>query len=74
VVNTTGVNATRSLDVEMYPTGSKPPRRTSVLNLQDNLAMADLVIMPLGTSGGVNLSANVGQTDIALDVMGYFTK
>jgi len=33
VVNTTGVNATRSLDVEMYPTGSKPPRRTSVLNL-----------------------------------------
>lgn len=74
VVNTTGVNASQSLDVEMYPTGAKPARRTSVLNLQDNLPVADLVIMPLGTGGAVDLSASGGQTDIALDVMGYFAK
>jgi len=73
VVNTTGVAASQSLNLEMYPTGAKPSPRTSVLDLQDEMGVADLVIMPIGRGGGVNLSANTGHSDIVLDVMGYIT-
>jgi hypothetical protein len=71
VVNATGVAASQSLNLEMYPTGSKPSPRTSILDLQDEMGVADLVIMPIGDGGGVNLSANTGRTDVVLDVMGY---
>jgi len=73
VVNTTGVNASQTLNLEVYPTGSKPSPRTSVLNLQDPMSVADLVMMPLGTGGAISLSASNGQTDVVLDVMGYLT-
>ena len=73
VVNTTGVAASQSLNLEMYPTGDKPSPRTSVLDLQDEMGVADLVIMPIGRGGGVNLSANTGHSDVVLDVMGYIT-
>jgi len=73
VVNTTGVAASQSLNLEMYPTGAKPSPRTSILDLQDEMGVADLVIMPIGDGGGVNLSANVGHSDVVLDVMGYIT-
>ncbi len=74
VVNTTGVAASQSLNLEMYPTGRKPSQRTSILDLQDEMGVADLVIMPIGDGGGVNLSANVGHSDVVMDVMGYITK
>jgi len=73
VVNTTGVAASQSLNLEMYPTGAKPSPRTSILDLQDEMGVADLVIMPIGQGGGVNLSANTGHSDVVLDVMGYIT-
>jgi len=72
VVNTTGVNASQTLNLEVYPTGSKPSPRTSVLNQQDAMSVADLVMMPLG-GGAVSLSASNGRTDVVLDVMGYLT-
>ncbi len=72
VVNTTGVNASQPLNLEVYPTGFKPSPRTSVLNLQDPMSVADLVMMPLG-GGAISLSASNGQTDVVLDVMGYLT-
>jgi len=72
VVNTTGVNASQPLNLEVYPTGSKPSPRTSVLNQQDAMSVADLVMMPLG-GGAISLSASNGHTDVVLDVMGYLT-
>ncbi len=72
VVNTTGVNASQTLNLEVYPTGAKPSPRTSVLNQQDAMSVADLVMMPLG-GGAVSLSASNGRTDVVLDVMGYLT-
>jgi len=72
IVNTTGVNASQPLNLEVYPTGFKPSPRTSVLNQQDPMSVADLVMMPLG-GGAISLSASNGQTDVVLDVMGYLT-
>ena len=72
VVNTTGVYASQPLNLEVYPTGSKPSPRTSVLNQQDAMSVADLVMMPLG-GGASSLSASNGHTDVVLDVMGYLT-
>jgi len=73
VVNTTGVNASQTLNLEVYPTGFKPSPRTSVLNQQDAMPVADLVMRPLGTGGAISLSASNGHTDVVLDVMGYLT-
>ncbi len=38
VVNTTGVNASQTLNLEVYPTGFKPSPRSSVLNQQDAMS------------------------------------
>jgi len=73
VVNTTGIGASRPLNLEVYPTGDKPSARTSVVNLQGGYAVPDLVVMPLGTGGAINISASSGSADVILDVVGYLT-
>ena len=73
IVNTTGVNATEAVNVSMYPAGAKPSPRTSVLNLTSREEVADLVVIPVGTGGAIDLSVSRGQSDLVLDVAGYFT-
>lgn len=72
-MNTTGIGASRPLNLEVYPTGDKPSARTSVVNLQGGYAVPDLVVMPLGTGGAINISASSGSADVILDVVGYLT-
>ncbi len=71
LVNTTGVGASAPLDLEVYPTGRRPPVRTSVLNLEPNQAVADLVASGLN-NGGITLSASQGSVLAVLDLAGYF--
>ncbi len=73
VVNATALGASQPLTLEIYPSGSAPSPRTSTVSLQDGYPVSDLVVMRLGTSGAINLSASTGSTHVLLDVVGYLT-
>ncbi|MDP9101369.1 MAG: VCBS repeat-containing protein [Actinomycetota bacterium] len=72
LVNTTGVDSTAPLDLQVYPTGAKPAERTSVLNLEPGQAVADLVASGL-QQGALSLSVSQGRTSVILDLAGYFS-
>ncbi len=72
VANVTAVGATRPLDLQVYPTGSKPSVRTSVLNLRPGQAVPNLDVASL-SGGSLSLSANTGSVQVILDAVGYFT-
>ncbi len=72
VTNVTAVGATRSLDLQVYPTGARPAVRTSVLNLRPGQAVPNLDVAGL-TGGSLSLSASTGQVQVILDAVGYFT-
>ena len=72
LVNTTAVRASVPLDLQVYPTGDRPDRRTSVLNLRPGQAVPNLVLARL-SSGSLTLSASGGRVDVVLDVVGYLT-
>lgn len=72
-VNVTGVGASKGLDLQVYPTGSQPARRTSVLNLRPGQAVPNLDVAAL-SGGSLTLSVNTGQANVILDAVGYFTK
>ncbi len=72
LLNLTGVGATRDLDVELFATGDRPARRTSVLNLRPGQAVPNLVVARLG-AGSSELSASTGEVRLILDACGYFT-
>ena len=74
LVNVTGVGATANTDVQVYPAGDRPARRTSVLNLVPNRAVPDAVPARLG-GGAIVLSASgSGRLQVILDQLGYFTR
>ncbi len=70
--NLTGVGATRDLDVEVFASGDRPVRRTSVLNLRPGEAVPNLVAARLG-AGAIELSVSIGEVRFILDAFGYFT-
>ncbi len=72
VVNVTGLGATRPLDLQVYPSGRKPPVRTSVLNLRPGQAVPNLDVATL-ENGSLNLSVSTGTAKVILDAVGYFT-
>jgi subtilisin-like proprotein convertase family protein len=62
-------------DLRAWPTGQPEPT-ASIINYQANAARANNAILPLGTLGQVTIKAVLanpsGQTDVVLDVLGYF--
>lgn len=70
LVNVTGVEATAAVDVQVYPTGDRPARRTSVLNLGPGQAVPNLVLARL-SGGSATFSVSRGSVDLVLDVVGY---
>ena len=72
LLNLTGVGATQDLDVELFPSGDRPARRTSVLNLRRGQAVPNLVVARLGAGAG-ELSVSAGAARLILDALGYFT-
>ncbi len=74
VLNVTGVAATRTTDVAVYPRpqdGSAVPLVSS-LNLLRGQTNADLVVSPLGVGGQVRLRNSGGDVSLVVDVAGWF--
>jgi hypothetical protein len=72
-VNVTGVDATQTTDIAVYPTpndGSVP--LASNLNLQLHETAADLAMVATGLGGQVRLRNNTGEVAVVIDIVGWF--
>jgi hypothetical protein len=73
VLSVTATGASDPLDVQLYPTGDRPERRTSTLNLQPGTAVPNAAVAPLGIGGEIGISVSQGSAHVVLDVVGYHT-
>jgi len=74
VLNATGVAATTSTDVRLYPTpidGSAPPI-ASVLDLSTGQVTADADIVKMGTTHRIRFYNEAGSVGVLADVSGWF--
>lgn len=70
-MNVTDVNATSSSVVTAYPDGAARPR-TSNLNFSAGQVNPNLVTVPVGKDGYVDLHNAFGYVDLVADVQGYY--
>lgn len=68
----TGTTATTSY-LSAYATGDADGRSTSVLNAYRGQDVANLAIVPLADDGSIEIYNNAGQTDVVVDVQGWYT-
>ena len=71
VLNVTAVGATQSSFVTVWPTGEVRPLASN-LNPSDPNPIPNHVIAKIGAGGAVSLYNDTGETDLIIDVMGYF--
>jgi hypothetical protein len=72
-INLTATDESSSGDIVAYPDGTKLPG-TSNLNYAASTDIANLVIVPVGTDGEIDLyNSGSGSTQLVGDVSGYFT-
>ena len=71
VLNVTSVNSTESSFVTVWPQGAPRPLASN-LNTEPGQATPNLVIVPLGEDGGVSFYNHAGDTDLIVDVLGWF--
>jgi hypothetical protein len=71
VLNVTGVAATASTDVRVYPASASTVPVVSNLNLAAGQTAADLVVVKLGNRS-VRLRNNSGEVGLLADVSGWF--
>jgi len=71
VLNVTGVSASASTDVRVYPATATTPPEVSNLNLAAGQTAADLVVVKLGNRS-VRLRNNAGEVGLLADVSGWF--
>ena len=71
VLNVTGVGATSTTDVRVYPSTATLPPEVSNLNLGRGQTAADLVMVKLG-SRSVRLRNTAGEVALIADVSGWF--
>lgn len=57
--------------VTVWPTGATKPTASN-LNLQPGTTTPNMVIVPLGTDGKINLYNDAGTTHLLVDVLGWF--
>jgi serine protease len=72
LLNVTVTDTTSSSFLAVYPQGTAYPG-SSNLNWLGGETVANRVVVPVGTSGEVELFNNAGSTDVVVDVDGYFT-
>ncbi|MBV8234574.1 MAG: hypothetical protein JO075_02620 [Acidimicrobiia bacterium] len=70
VMNVTGVSPTAGTYLAVFPSGS-PPTASNV-NLQPGEVRPNLVTVPVASDGSVEVYNAQGNTDVVLDVDGYF--
>ena len=73
VVTVTGLGTPGNADVQLYPTGSRPDRRTSTLNLHRGQTVANLDVVPVDAQGRVSISVSQDSAQVVLDLLGTFT-
>jgi hypothetical protein len=71
VMNVTVTDSTAESFLTVYPTGSPTPL-SSNLNFGAGQVIPNLVTVPLGTGGKVDLATAVGSTNVVADVVGYY--
>jgi hypothetical protein len=74
VINVTAVNATTGTFVTVYPGPLAAVRPTaSDLNLQGGQTIPNLVFVGVGADGSINLYNNLGNVNLIVDVLGYYS-
>lgn len=72
-LNVTAVNPTAASFVTVWPTGVARPLASN-LNLAPGRTLPNLVMVPVGPDGSVQLYNDKGSTHLAADVLGWFPK
>jgi len=72
VVNVTVTNTTAPSFLTVYPAGLSMPLASN-LNWVPGQTVANLVEVPLGTGGAVNIYNSAGAADVIMDVEGYYS-
>lgn len=70
-INVTATQPCAASFVSVYPAGSERPNASS-LNFVAGQTIANMVIVPVGSDGRISLYNNAGQTDLLIDVLGWF--
>ena len=74
VVNVTAVNATTGTFVTVYPGPANAALPTaSDLNLQGGQTVPNLVFVGVGADGSINLFNDLGNVNLIVDVLGYYS-
>ncbi|MCX5301448.1 hypothetical protein OG898_34135 [Streptomyces sp. NBC_00193] len=74
VLNVTVTNATAAGHITAFASGAARPT-TSNLNFEPGQTVPNLVVVPIGTDGYVDLyNSGLGTVDLIADVTGYFTQ
>ena len=72
-LNLTATGPTTDTHLTIWPTSRDQPTASS-LNVRAGETRANLVIVPLGTNGAIDLSTFTGRTDVVIDVLGWFQR
>jgi hypothetical protein len=72
VLNVTAVAPTASGFLTVFPAGISMPA-VSNLNFSPGVTVANLVTVPLSSSGAVSIYNHAGNTNVVVDVEGYYT-
>lgn len=72
VLNVTAVGPTQASFLTVYPTGTNLPL-VSNLNTTAGVDVANLVTVPVGSTGAVMVYNHTGSTNVVVDVEGYYT-
>lgn len=73
VLNVTGISPTRGTFLTVYPEGTALPTASTV-NLAAAAIRANLVTVPVSSSGKVSIYNSLGTIDVAADVLGFYSK
>ena len=71
-VNLTAVSPSEDTYLTVYPGGTAMPNASN-LNLAGGSVRANSVIARVGADGKIMVACGQGDTDVLLDVVGYFT-
>jgi hypothetical protein len=71
LLNVTSTGSSAAADLQVYPTGDRPSRRTSSLNVRPGQDVAAFVIAKVGRDGKVSLSTSQGHMNVVFDVVGW---
>lgn len=71
-VNVTVTGANGVIDVQLYPSGAKPARPTSTLNVVTGQTIANAAVVTVGSDGQIGLAASAGKVTVVVDIVGYY--